>query len=350
MTQSQLFTNHLLTLAALYEQPDLRLRDLAEQTGITERSAHRIVGELVRDGYLVRRRVGARNHYEIGALPSAAEGDHAPQAIERVLRTLIKGRTSPPDADTPSIAARLGAAFAAAPAGICVTGPDGRLRAANPAFSKLLDRPEHDLVGRDFRDFTHPDDTGRDSRAFEDLISGKQTAYLVEKRYLRADGTSSWAKISASGFTDPETGERLIVTNIMDINERKREQQALAEAEERFRSAFDHAPIGMALITPDGRWIKVNRALCELTGYSETMLLTRSPSSITHPEDLQSGLAQAEQMLAGTRRTCRLRKRYVHASGRALHAIVSVSLVRSSSGEPLYFITQIEAPAEQSGA
>jgi diguanylate cyclase (GGDEF)-like protein/PAS domain S-box-containing protein len=128
----------------------------------------------------------------------------------------------------------------------------------------------------------------------------------------------------------------------VDISERRRREQALAEAEDRFRSAFDNAPIGMALVAPDGRFIKVNRSLCELTGYSETDLLVRTFQAITHPEDLDADLALVQDVLADRRRSYQMEKRYHHADGHIIWVTLSVSLVRDAGGEPLYFISQIE--------
>jgi PAS domain S-box-containing protein len=141
---------------------------------------------------------------------------------------------------------------------------------------------------------------------------------------------------------DPETEALLLVAHVLEIDERRRQDRELAEAEERFRSAFDNAPIGMALVAPDGRWLKVNRALCEITGYSETALLTRTFQSITHPDDLDADLEFVRQMLAGEISKHQMDKRYYHASGRIIWASLSRSLVRDAAGEPLYFISQIK--------
>ncbi len=74
-----------------------------------------------------------------------------------------------------------------------------------------------------------------------------------------------------------------------DISERKQREAALRESEERFRRAFDDAPIGIALVKPDGHWLKVNRVLCEMVGYSEAEMLATNFQSITHPDDLEKG-------------------------------------------------------------
>jgi PAS domain S-box-containing protein len=98
----------------------------------------------------------------------------------------------------------------------------------------------------------------------------------------------------------------------------------------------------MALVAPDGRWLKVNGALCELLGYSEEALLCRSFQELTHPDDLQEDLEQVRRMLAGEIKTYRMEKRYLHASGDVVWALLGVSLVRDKRGVPLYFISQLQ--------
>ena len=124
--------------------------------------------------------------------------------------------------------------------------------------------------------------------------------------------------------------------------EHKGAEVRLKESEERFRSAFDNAPIGMALVTPDGRWMRVNRSLCQIVGYSEQELLQTTFQAITHPKDLEADLSFVRRILAGEIPTYQMEKRYLHKHGHAIWILLSVSLLRNSDGEPLYFISQIQ--------
>jgi PAS domain S-box-containing protein len=109
-----------------------------------------------------------------------------------------------------------------------------------------------------------------------------------------------------------------------------------------FQSAFDHAAIGMALVAPDGKWLRVNRALCDITGYSETELLERTFQDITHPEDLGFDLANVAKLLATEGATYQVEKRYFHKRGVSVWVRVSVSLVRDAAGQPRFFTSQIQ--------
>ena len=128
----------------------------------------------------------------------------------------------------------------------------------------------------------------------------------------------------------------------VEIAERKKSGEALRESEERFSGAFEHAPIGVALVSTEGRWLKVNQALCDLLGYSSAELLARTFQDITAPEDLERDLASMRRTLAGEIGSYQIQKRFIHASGRSMVVLLNVSLVRDSNGHPRYFIKQIQ--------
>jgi PAS domain S-box-containing protein len=109
-----------------------------------------------------------------------------------------------------------------------------------------------------------------------------------------------------------------------------------------FQSAFDHAAIGMALVAPDGTWLRVNRSVCKMTGYSEAELLNMRFQDITHPDDLDLDLQNVEKMLCGEVVTYQMDKRYFHKDGSIVWGMLSVSLVCEEGGKPLFFISQIQ--------
>lgn len=116
----------------------------------------------------------------------------------------------------------------------------------------------------------------------------------------------------------------------------------LEQSEQRFSEAFEHAPIGVALVLPDGKWLKVNQAMCDLVGYPEAELLDRTFQDITHPEDLDLDLEVVRRMMEGEIRSYQLEKRYIHADGHFVPVSLNVSLARDSEGQPLYFIAHIK--------
>ena len=109
-----------------------------------------------------------------------------------------------------------------------------------------------------------------------------------------------------------------------------------------FQNAFNHAAIGMALVAPDGRWLKVNQSVLKITGYAEEELLRIRFQDITHPDDLDLDLRNVEKLLAGEIVEYQMEKRYYHKSGEIVSALLSVSLVRNDDGTPRFFISQIQ--------
>jgi PAS domain S-box-containing protein len=116
-------------------------------------------------------------------------------------------------------------------------------------------------------------------------------------------------------------------------------EEALRQSEERFRGAFDYTAIGMAMVGLDGRWLGVNRSLCEIVGYSEEELLGLTFQDITHPDDLDADLAHARAMMDGTIRYYHMEKRYLRKDGQIVFILLSVSLVHDADGNPLYFVS-----------
>ncbi len=139
-----------------------------------------------------------------------------------------------------------------------------------------------------------------------------------------------------------------------EISERERlEQEAqeglrgLREAGERFESAFDNAPIGMALVAMDDRWSQVNDALCRITGHTEDELKATTLRAMTHPDDLALDAESMRQLLAGSIPSYQVEKRYRHAWGHYVWVLVTASIVRDEERTPLYIVTQVQDISER---
>ena len=118
--------------------------------------------------------------------------------------------------------------------------------------------------------------------------------------------------------------------------------ERLQASEQRFLATFEQAAVGIALVAPDGRWLRVNRRLCEILGYAESELLDKTFQDITHPDDLTSDLGYVRQMLAGEIAHYALEKRYIRKDGEPLWITLTVALVRQDDGAPDYFISVVE--------
>lgn len=120
-----------------------------------------------------------------------------------------------------------------------------------------------------------------------------------------------------------------------------------AAAEERWRLTLDNAPVGIALVSLEGTFTRVNQALCGMLGYSTEELLALDFQRITHPDDLDTDLHFLEQLVAGEIPSYRMRKRYLHADGQHVWSDLSVSLVRDSDGQPIHFVSHIADLTEE---
>lgn len=132
-----------------------------------------------------------------------------------------------------------------------------------------------------------------------------------------------------------------VAVNSRDVTDRHRAEAASRENEARFRNAFTYGSIGMALASPEGRWLKVNRALCEILGYDEQELLTTDYQSVTHPDDRTADAAHVRRLLAGEVEFLRYEKRYIHKAGHAVPILLNCSFVRDEAGAPLYYVSQV---------
>jgi PAS domain S-box-containing protein len=195
----------------------------------------------------------------------------------------------------------------------------------------------------------HPDACttmgGKDERWGEPLrLTGPWTAAegLVEGMVLRRDGSARAVEIRSVRL---DGGQMLAI--LRDNTQRRRQEEELHESRASFGGAFDNAPIGMALVAPDGRWLEVNGALCAILGYDAWELQRLRFQDLTHPDDLASSLAAMEALAAGRTDGCQVEKRYLRSDGGVVWALLNASIVRRADGEASYFVTQIQDITER---
>jgi PAS domain S-box-containing protein len=240
-------------------------------------------------------------------------------------------------------------AVAASSNGIVITDPklpDNPIVYVNPAFEKISGYSAEEARGRNCR-FLQNDE--RDQPALDELRVAlrEERGCRVVLRNYRKDGPLFWNELYVSPVHD-EAGRLINFVGVQnDITERLRIEESLRESEERFRATFEHAAVGAAQVGTDGRWLRVNRRLCEIVGYTAGELLERTFEDITHPADLEVDLERARAMLRGELQTYTMEKRYVRKDGSPVWVNLTVSLVRDGPGEPRYFIAVVEDISER---
>jgi diguanylate cyclase (GGDEF)-like protein/PAS domain S-box-containing protein len=201
-------------------------------------------------------------------------------------------------------------------------------------------RPE-ELLGSNGLDIVHPDDLPELLESVTPLFSQPGAHAVVEYRLRNRMGAWRHCEcLFVNMLDDPAVGR--VGVYVRDITGRKEMADALRASEERFRSAFENAPIGMALQHLDGRFVMVNRALCELLGTSHDELLATDDDALTHPGDHNEHVALRRRMQRGELSSYQLEQRYLRPDGDVVWAKVSVSCTVDGDGRPRYAIAQIE--------
>lgn len=188
-----------------------------------------------------------------------------------------------------------------------------------------------------------------DQKAIKQLIEDAITTRdpLSGEFELRtAKGNTKWIKVRIKASLEEGICTEIYGT-IEDITEQVDLLKRLAEQEAQFHHAFEYAPIGMALVSPVGGWIRVNKMLCQILGREEHDLKKETFQDITHPDDLDIDLVQMHQLLDNKIMAYQMDKRYFHKNGNIIWASLNVTLVRDQQGNPLYFVSQIKDVTER---
>ena len=211
---------------------------------------------------------------------------------------------------------------------------------------------DYRLEGRDIIGMSHYD-VFPEIRTMPHWIDVHQRALrgerfdIREDSWTREDGQREWNQWAIHPWHDAkgQVGGIIMFTEV--ITARKLAEAQLRTSEAMNRAAMDKAPIGKALVQPDGRFIKVNPALCQLLGYSERELLASDFQSITHPEDLAASLDNVRALIDGRHVNFEMEKRYFHRGGRVIWARLNVSAVRRPNGECEFLVAQVQDVTEQ---
>ncbi|WP_106211458.1 bifunctional diguanylate cyclase/phosphodiesterase [Kineococcus rhizosphaerae] len=230
---------------------------------------------------------------------------------------------------------RFSLAFDQAPTGVLLTTLTGehagRFADTNPAVCALLGYSREQLLGMTFADVTHPDDLAVSQDRVRALVSGAVPSVHFEKRYVRADGRVVWVALDAAVLRDPDGAARFSVTHVEDITGKRADRMRLAASEQRFRLAFDTAPVGMLIVGLDeqdpGRILQVNSTLCRFTGLDPAGLVGREVHDLVHPEERADSLVALAPFLLGEHDHGQFEQRYRHADGTTRWGLLSATVM-----------------------
>jgi diguanylate cyclase (GGDEF)-like protein/PAS domain S-box-containing protein len=231
----------------------------------------------------------------------------------------------------------------AAPDALVIADSGGRIAQLNAHAERLFDYERADLLGQ-------PVEVLLPER-FHQWYRSERASFLPappaspvgagpELYARRRDGREIPVEISLSPIETPRGP--VVICGIRDISERKRAEDALADAEERFRGVFERAPIGMAVIDHDGRLTLVNDALSQLTGYRRSRLVGMHIYSVMHPEDFGALVDALGAIRRGEQTLYKAENAFVHAAGHPQWVSLQVTLMRARDRAPAYFLCQLQ--------
>jgi diguanylate cyclase (GGDEF)-like protein/PAS domain S-box-containing protein len=232
--------------------------------------------------------------------------------------------------------------------GVVATDLKGRIRFMNPAAEQMLGTRLETAQGQDIQEVIAFDDTGEKNSTISQILrEGMDEAVIDFGRQMHTGkGERLLVDASAALIRDGEVEPLGAVVALRDVSERIEAEEALRNSEERFRTAFDFAPIGMALVSLTGRFLQGNVALCALLGCTPEELLTINQRAVTLEEDRPLEETHLRELLVNELPYVHFEKRYRSLSGRLITSIVSVALLRKGD-VPVCYLYQVHDITER---
>ncbi len=218
---------------------------------------------------------------------------------------------------------------------IAVFELNGKFIDVNDSLCQASGYNRQELLTRRADDLIKPEDLKRQPLRYNDVINGQHL--LSNLRIVKKSGQV----IDIEANIKRIQGDKIFMI-ARDVTQLRAVQQQILISEANFRNAFEYSAAGMALIDMDSRWLRVNKELCHITGYTEQELLLFRVQDIIVPEEIQHSLTVQAELRTGKREHIRTQRRYVHKNGSIVWVNLNVSTVKNTDGTPLYMVAQIE--------
>jgi PAS domain S-box-containing protein len=238
--------------------------------------------------------------------------------------------------------------FESATEGIFQTTYDGRYLNVNPALARMFGyRSADELIASVTNIEAQTFVSKEDARELKQLLAANDSVLGFEAERYRKDKSRYWTSINVRTVRAPNGEFQYYEGTVQDITPRKQAQAVLRASEEKFRTLFESAPIGMALLDADGKYLKTNGAYRQLLGYSEDELLSRGYWAIPHRDDLLQARDLFRELIEGRRARYRMECRYLDKDGHIIWAQVSDSVITDIEGNFAHVISMLEDVSEQ---
>jgi PAS domain S-box-containing protein len=217
---------------------------------------------------------------------------------------------------------------------------NGNFIDANASLCTAFGYSKEELMGLRIEALIDPEQLKEQPIRYKELDRGDHV--FSHRRMMYKDGTIIDVEANVK---KTQEGRMLVIAR--DVTELRKVQKQVEISEAKFRGAFEYSAIGMALVSLDGKWLKVNRELCHIVGYPEDQLLSLTFQDVTHPNDLGADIVLQQRALRGEIESFRMEKRYIHKNGSTVWINLNVALIRDGEGNPLHFASQVEDITER---
>lgn len=217
---------------------------------------------------------------------------------------------------------------------------EGNIVDVNESMCRFSGFSREEQLRMNVVDYFDPEKLKTDPLKFHNAKIGE---HVIRRREIRKKNGES---VLVETNTKKVSANRLYAI-VRDLTQLRQAEERVALSESTLQSAFEYSPIGMALVSLEGKWVKVNRALCKMLGYTEQELLKLTFRDITYPEDYEKDLSLIQQIAKTKAGSYQIEKRYYHKNGTIVWVNLNVSMVRNSDGEPLFYVSQIEDITEK---
>ncbi len=241
---------------------------------------------------------------------------------------------------------RFRAAFEDAPIGVALLDLSGNVLAANSAAALIAGRGVPELLGANVLDLMDESTRGDAMAAVQTVIDRGRHSARFECEMLLPDDAERRCRVSVGRSSDPADGRANLLIHLEDISTEHALALARDEAEQRFRAAFDDAPVGMALLDLDGRFLQVNDACADMLGYSVSTLVGRKVAEVTHPDHIAADKAGLADVITGLRASHSGETRLLRMNGEPLWVAFQTTVIREGDA-PRYVLTHVQDITER---
>jgi len=217
---------------------------------------------------------------------------------------------------------------------------EGRYLFANPTYCEILGYPWEELKTKDPLDVVLPQDRELARQRLLARLAGQEPPSEYELRLIRADGSIRHVWLRA--FRVFHEGEPAVLGNLVDLTSLRHREMELRESEEKFRTAFMNAAVGITLVSPEGVYQEVNPAMASILGYSPQELLGKKVADYTHPEEIEKREGFLEDLLCGRISSGVQERRMIRKDGSVVWVRIWAAVQRDNSGEPIHFISLVQ--------